>query len=429
MIRIHLEENGQPIALNEISMQASISDDEIMHLFQLANIKIKKALHLKKDPILCRYDKVIVQAVAGAIKLSNRVELEIIPKYLKHQSRTISWKEDFYLLSTMSKYGKLLCGEGIRSNTSTKSFLYDLAGRTLAEQYLKNQRQPLRKYRKEEFYDYSIDGDIVFESAFEIHPDGLLQEKINFDDRNIYNATILQAMKYVRKYISDPRILAILGQAIAKLSPQDNLNVIGRRLLVPNRDRNWTDTYNLSYDILLGMGSIYANGKALSPGFIASTWQIWEWLITTGITLSNKNMRVVAQEPIYFGEITKLGKLKDTSILNVYPDVTVYDNTIDHPKYLVDAKYKYLSKKDGISRTDIYEAYAFCKASGADMIFMIYPSEDNVSGDVGSIKVIQESSIDGKKIVVAKASMENIAQNGGIIKFSRNMVESINYYL
>lgn len=429
MKRIQLEEYGEARSLDVLSEQVGINTVELQRLFQLANLKIKKTTHLKIDPIVCEYGKVYASAIAGTIKLSNQVELEIIPKYIKHSMGEKSWKEDLYLLSTISKYGKLLSNEGIRSSTSSKSSLYDLAGRTLAEQYNELQRHPLRKYRKYKFYDYSMEGDVIFENAFELHPDGILQEKITFDNRNIYNATIMQAMKVVRRYITDSRTLTLLEKDIAMLWPQNNINIIGRRLTVPNRDKKWTHAYNLSYDILLGMGSVFNAGKVLSPSFVVSTWQIWEWLITTATKIGNKQCKVVGQEPIFFGEITKPGELDKTIDLNVHPDVIVYSKEQGTPRYLIDAKYKYLSSKESISRADIYEGYAFCKAAGADIIFMIYPKDTDSLDSIGSLDFIQESIIEGKKIVVSKTSMASISQVGGVMRFSNNMADSINSYL
>lgn len=429
MKKIRLEEYGDPILLDTLSNQIGISNVELQRLIQLANSKIKKTLRLKIDPIVCEFDRVYTRSIAGTIRLSNQIELEIVPKYLKHYVGENSWKEDLYLLSTISKYGKLLSNEDIRSSTSIKSSLYDLAGRTLAEQYNELQRYPLRKYRKYKFYDYSIEGDVIFDSAFELNPEGILQESINFDNRNIYNATIMQAMKVVRKYVTDSRTLMLLEKNLAKLWPQNNVNILGRRLFVPNRDKRWENIYNLSYDILLGMGSVFDAGKVLSPGFVVNTWQIWEWLTTTAIKIGNKECKVVGQEPVYFGEITKPGEMAITMNLNVHPDVLVYYKGSDTPKYLIDAKYKYLTSKESISRADIYEAYAFCKATGADVIFMIYPESADLSGGLGNLNFIQESIIEGKKIVVGKTSMASIAQVGGLARFSNNMVNSINSYL
>ncbi len=429
MNKIQLEEYGESVLFNEISKNISISNGEIKRLFQIANNKIKKALRLKRDPLIFEHDKVSAQSVAGTIKLSNRIELEIYPKFLKQRAKTIAWKEDFYLLSAMSKYGKLLSSEGIKSSTAMRSSLYELAARTLAEQYLMNHRFPIRKYRKDEFSDYSIEGDVVFERNFEVNLEGIPQEKINFDGRNIYNATILQAMNSVRKYVSDLKTLRVLEIAIARLSPQESIHTLGRRLLLPNRNRNWNDIYNLSYDILLGMGSVFDSGKILSPGFVASTWQIWEWLVSSAVKIGNKNMKVVLQDPIYFGDITIKGEIKEKTKINVHPDVAVYESKSGRPKYLLDAKYKYLGPKDSISRADLYEAYAFCKAAKSDMIFMVYPLNSDSECIDGSINVIQESMVDGKRIIVAKVSMTNIIDEGGIVSFSNNLVNSINSYL
>ena len=90
-----------------------------------------------------------------------------------------------------------MANERILSSTSYISSLYDIAGRILAQEFQKNRRKPIRKYRKERFCDFAIDGDIDFASMLDRNDDGIRQSRIRFDIYNEYNAVISKAMKAV----------------------------------------------------------------------------------------------------------------------------------------------------------------------------------------------------------------------------------------
>lgn len=121
----------------------------------------------------------------------------------------------------VSKRGSTMVNDRIKANSSCTDSLYDIAGRMLAEEYLTNKRKPLRKYRKEIFVDYAIDGELDIDSYYVKDVNGYIQTRVRFDVINKYNATIKKAMQIVTPYVSDVRSKNILLSAIGTLGPQE----------------------------------------------------------------------------------------------------------------------------------------------------------------------------------------------------------------
>lgn len=405
-------------------MTYGVKMTELIKSIDAANSRISANLNIKRNVLSIADGNIKAQGVAGVIRLSSDIELEIMPKFLSENSGT-EWRTTLYLLSALSRNGKVLIDERIKSSSSYADFLYDMAGRMLAEEYEKNKRKPIREYHKAYFFDYSIEGEIDFESYLEKNLNGIGQSVVKFDKKNIYNATICAAMKQVLPYVSDLKTRNILKNAINSFGIQNYR--FGIKSRIPARNNEWERIYSLSYDIMQGLGSTFAEGNFYAPGFIANTWQMWEWLITVAITIGEKGKRVIPQNSVQWGEKIYLGKR--TSV-NVYPDVTVFDKT-NCPEYLIDAKYKLLEndKTGEISRADLYEAYAFCDGLGAGHIFLAYPMD--AEGKIPSGSVIEKSVYKIGEIVVhvILVVFGPINEKGGIYNFSDKLVSGVHAIL
>ena len=124
----------------------------------------------------------------------------------------------------------------------------------------------------------------------------------------------------------------------------------------------------------------------MSPSFIVDTWRIWEWLITIAFRIGLRNQyQVIPQATTPWGEKKTNGT---RSPINVFPDVAVYSlSNSSEPVFLVDAKYKNLDNEraNDVERDDLYEAFAFCHATGAKQLFLAYPSSVSHLSEAGSI--------------------------------------------
>ena len=409
------------LSLIEYGSGIEISEDIYPFIYR-ANRVIQRSLRLKRNALIISDGKLRALGIAGTMRLSKSIELEIIPKMLDEQDNN-NWKESLFLLAALSKYGSIITTEHIHSSTAYKDSLYDIAGRILAREYSSHRRKPIRQYRRERFFDYAIDGEINFDLIHEKNPDGIPQEKVSFDKINPYNATVQTAMKIVLPFVKEASVRQVLSRAIQELGHQADVDKT--RLTVPARNREWSEIYNLSYDIITGMGSSLEEGEIMSPGFIVDTWRIWEWLITIAFRVGLGNeFRVVPQATIPWGN--KKVAAKNIKV-NVFPDVAIYSQEETRvPVFLVDAKYKVLSEKEAdVDRADLYEAFVYCNATGAKQLFLAYPM--TIGNDVtsGSIVHVSEYEISDVSICAIKVAFGSIVKQGDITSFCRKLSEEI----
>lgn len=395
--------------------------DEIYRGVHSANKRISTNLRINRDTLQVFNGRLRALGIAGVVQLTKNVELEIIPKFFGNDVAE-DWKAILYLLSTLSKHGGILTAERITASTSYLNSLYEIAGRILAQEYLKCRRKPLRQYRKERFWDYAIDGEMELSVVFERHPDGIEQSKICFDRWNAYNATIREAMRIVQPFTTDSQVKNILTTAVSELGHQGLPSK--HRLLIPVRNKEWKPAYDLSFDIVKGLGSSYDTGRFVAPGFVVDTWQLWEWLVTTGMRIGNTKHTVLPQNSARWGY--KKVNSEDFPV-NVFPDIELATkDSLLTPVYLVDAKYKLIknSRTGEIDRTDLYEAFAFCSATSTNEIFLVYPA-DTFSSSPGNVKKCVTYYIKDVRVHVIQVSFGSIKDKGGIYSFSANLCSGI----
>lgn len=420
-MRIELIEYGAGIELKHLEIHCD-SSQELNDSIAAANKRICRKLGLQKNPLVISDGRLRVCGIAGMVRLTKSIEIEVVPKFLSHVKNT-SWKETLYLLSVLSKHGGILTNERILSSTSYIASLYDIAGRILAQEFQKNRRKPIRKYRKDSFCDFSIDGDIDFTSVLERNDDGIKQSRIRFDIYNEYNAVISKAMKTVIPYTSDNQARNVLQSAIGMFGKQ--AEPVREKMRVPVRNKEWEDAYALSYDIINGLANSFDAGKILAPGFVVSTWQLWEWLITTGLSLANVPGTVKPQTPVKWGN-KKVGS--QSYSVNVYPDVEILDANSHQVLYLVDAKYKVLTNQatGEANRDDIYEAFAFCSATNTNTLFLAYPGDSGSANSAGNVTQQSFYEIGSKKIFVVTVDFGTISTRGGLFAFGHNLNLGLN---
>jgi len=192
-MRIEIVEYGAGIEISEL-LECGINIHDLYSSVETVNRRIKRNLDCSRDVLMITEGRLRACGIAGIVRLTNHIELEIVPKFLGY-TNDASWQSTLYLLSVMSKHGAVLANEHILSSTSYVASLYDIAGRMLAQGYQKHKRKLIRKYRKEVFFDFAIDGEIDFDTIMDQNQDGKKQSRIRFDIFNGYNATITKAMQ------------------------------------------------------------------------------------------------------------------------------------------------------------------------------------------------------------------------------------------
>ena len=402
-----------------------LNNEQLARTIRSANELIYSTLGWSKEKVAITISNGNIRAngVAGIIHLSCGDDLEIVPKHLTHE-----WQDTMFFLAILSRYGGALLNGYIAGKGREERSLFDLCGMVLIKEFVSLQRQFVRTYHHHKFRDFSIEGDIVFESFYD-NDAGYLQEVVLFDKANQINATIQEAMRIVLPYVSVPSVRNQLEVAISKIGKQPV--VIGtRKEKVPSRNKEWEMLYSLSYDIALGKTISVSEGERDAIGFVVDTWRIWEWLLSYSLRTGLPSSHFMVK----WQDTSKWGTRSDgsrTTQVNVIPDITVYEKANDTPVLLIDAKCKSLideNGKGGIAQSDLYEAFAFCKAIGQNRIILAYP-EERGNENSGIISQCFKYNVSDVEILAIKVAVARIESNQQLNDFSRVFSEQIQLFI
>ena len=192
--RITVTEYDKPAALaDQISKSTEISIAHARELLLGAGERVRGLLDLDTSPVALVGDKIRFQNFSGLLVLARGLELEVAPKFLGNAE---GWREDFFLLATLSHHGRLLDDEGLKASAQADSDLATLIGRSLVQMYWQNHRRPLRSYRRLRMTDFAIEGDYDPEDLAVPGEDGFAQEITSFTRVNPFNSVIRAAAAF-----------------------------------------------------------------------------------------------------------------------------------------------------------------------------------------------------------------------------------------
>lgn len=423
--RLSLVEYGSPVDLSrEISTAIGVDRTKANSLLTDAGRRAASSLGMNYNPISVDARGARAIDFAGLIRLTPSLELEVAPKFLGLDDADAAWREDFFFLSTLSRHGRLLATERLSASGGTPRDLSTLVARSITSMYEARKRRPLRSYRRVREADFFVDGDpdpvdLIFPA-----PDGFEQDLIRFDRRNGWNADIVAAAKELLPEVSDPSAVGSLVRLIEDLSPQSV--PANRRKAIPARHRAWRPLHELSVDVLGGLGLNYKQGQAHAPGYLVSTWRVWEDLLTVAARLGFGRAAVVPQKGFALGTKTKVNT-GAVSQLSVFPDCVIERDGV-RPRMLLDAKYKGHIEKGQlrITEADIYEALAFSRATGCDLVVLAYPAQPgDARQPVGTCTTFEKVRVDAVNIVGVQIESRLISKSGALRAFSANLAIGI----
>lgn len=425
--RFSLVEYGAPVDLcKDIAHAAGLDRARAGQILLDAGTRAANSLGFNYNPIGIDARGVRSIDFAGLIRLGPSLELEVAPKFLGLDDADARWREDFFFLSTLSRHGRLLASERLSASGGAPRDLSTLVARSMAGMYEARKRRPLRSYRRVMESNFFIDGDpdptdLIFPS-----PDGFEQEVTLFDRRNPWNGAIHAAAKELLPEVGDPAAASGLVRMIEDLAPQSWTGGYSRKA-IPARHRAWSPLHDLSVDVLNGLGMSYKQGRAHAPGYLVSTWQIWEDLLTIGCRLGFGRAVVSPQKGFVLGSRSKLAGGAKPSPVSVFPDCVIESDGV-RPKFLLDAKYKGHVEKGilRIAEADIYEALAFAKATGCGRVVLAYPALPNGEPlPPGSCSAFERVDIGGVQIVGAQIETRAISRSGALRAFSVNLAQQL----
>lgn len=408
-----------PRVIGDYASARAISEAEAERAIGRLGERIQKSLRLGKSPIVTSSGGILAKGIAGIAGLDSDFEIEIMPKYVHSANR--HWRQDLLFMSMVSKHGDLLLHDQIRATPSAANDLASFVAEVLLRLFYSNRRTPLKKYRFVSYQDFTLDGDFDAENLLLPGTDGFVQHRFQFDTDNEYSATVKTAVETLSRTIRDPSILSRLRRLSADIG-RVTTPPSKRRCVLPGRLRRWQTLYDLSFDISRGFGLSPGDSVHKIPGFIVSTWQIWQDLIARALVMAFGNYAVKNQRRYPLGQSWKAGK---GTIVNTTPD-SVLSNLC--PALIVDAKYKARNDIafDGINEVDFYETLAFMRGANTNRAILVYPASTTHPRQTGSTEIIEKIQLsDGETIWGVSLEVNGISESGGFLSFINGLKKCV----
>lgn len=417
-MRLSLVEYGAPKDLCKEIFEATGLERGIANQMLIeAGARAASGLGVSVNPISIESKGVRAAGVAGLIRLGPSLELEIAPKFLGLDDADANWREDFFFLSTLLRHGRLFASERLTAASGAPRDLSTLVARALTEMYQARKRRPLRAYRRAKEMDFFIDGDPDPVDLLFPGPDGFEQEIVRFDRQNTWNGIISAAARELLPEVSDATAAAGLMRLIEDLAPQSRPNA-ARWKALPSRHRAWQPLYDLSVDVLKGLGLTYKQGTAYVPGYVVSTWQVWEDLLTLAARIGFGRSAVSSQVELALGTRARLAT--GPKALNVKPDCVIQP-AHSLPRFLLDAKYKGNIERGSlrITEADVYEAMAFAAAARCEHVVLAYPAPpDTPQKPPGTCLAFERIEVPSVRIIGIQVEVRGISRLGALQGFA-----------
>jgi 5-methylcytosine-specific restriction enzyme subunit McrC len=169
---------------------------------------------------------------------------------------------------------------------------------------------------------------------------------------------------------------------------------------------------------MAGFGVDYVGRELLAPGYAVKTADAWQDLVSFALEaqLGTKASARLASFP---------WASRGPAVVSVTPDVSV---SFPSAEALVDAKYKGRLDDDvrRISSSDLYESYAFSRASGRSTVLLVYPrtaSQPRVA--LGHGEEFDRVTVDDTTVVGVEVECRGLAQRGGFRTFASALVAAL----
>lgn len=407
------EYQDAPTAVAEAASALGVGRAEILEFVEAANQRLARHMRVPKGPLQVLGDGLRVEDLAGLVRLSPRLELEVAPKFLG--DAWTGWREDFFLIATLSRYGTLLARDRLSAGFGDRGDLATLVGRAVVDEYWRHHRRPLRTYHRQVWRDFSMDGDVAPEEFVAVDPDGYEQEVVRFSRMNEFNSVMHSAAAELLSEVRDSETRQQLRRVRDALAPQATTHRRSSRS-VPTRHRRWQTLYDLSSQVLGGFGVNLATAQhLLAPGYVLRTPKAWEDVLVAALRSGVPGATVRAQHGFVLGQ-------RDGKDFKTTPDVTV---ELGAKRVLVDAKYKTRVGQElgRVVPEDVYEGLAFMRAGPCSKLALVYPAppDDLVPASVGTAQLFEKITIEDMAIYALHVECRGLAATNGFRTFGERL--------
>lgn len=392
--------------ISDATRATGLPRSRIVELIDLTSGRLSKLLGLSDPPLQTQNDAVKISGCAGLVRVSPTLELEVMPKFLSANDST--WREDFFLIATLSRTGRILTNERVRSGYDHERDLATLVGNTMVEMYWENHRRPIRLYRQRKWKAFAFEGDVNFQSIALPESDGFSQSDTILDHQNVFNSVLHKAIMSLLPDVRHAETSVRLTRVRQHLSPQRLRDVSNIPQRLPSRHRRWQPLYDLARQVLKGFGLGYKDDRFYAPGFVISTWKAWEDTMLHSLRTGMSNLVISEQKKFRLGT-------RNEHNMNVYPDIVVSNKNGTSVILVVDSKYKTRidGRKSRIVESDVYESLAFMKATNCSSTVLLYPMRGGLSERrTGSISVFEEVKVGSTRVIGVEVDCRGISETG-----------------
>lgn len=417
--RVSVREWESSSAPYDALLQSGLEADQAVAVLAKVAASISRELPSAQLRITGRM--VLARGIAGILRLTPRVELEIVPKFLDTEKH---WQNDFFQLALLTRYARLMGFAPVSASVAQASDLSSIVARNLLSMIRANRRAPLRTYMVRRWSDVEIDGDVEPESVFLPSEDGFEQTQATLTRQNRFSRLVDEALVALADEVRDPALAAQLRHSLSEAPRRGQGRV--QRLRAPARHRRWQPALDLSYLVGKGFGGSLNAGTLRAPGFYMDTWRAWEDLVTFAARRALGSAGLVrTQVGFQFGSRVR-GPIAEDAVTT--PDVVV---EVPTSTVVVDAKYKGGPDREyRVSNEDLYEALAFMRAAKSTKAVLLYPAD---AADpplaVGTTELFEEITVDAMSVVGARVTVQGLSQSGGLSAFAQRVGAWLNAQL
>lgn len=391
-----------------------LSLGEVGDLVARANSRLLTELGLTVNPLQLSSGSLRVDDVIGLLRLSPRLEMEIAPKYLGTDSTT--WREDFFFVAQLSRFGRLLANEQLGTRATAEPTLVNLVSGALVDLYWEHFRRPLRSYRTSAVRDYALVGEYEAERLLFPTAEGFEQRVTSLTRNNPFNGVMYEAARQLLVEVDDAEIRRRLVRMVEHLTPQGQPSR-HRPTRVPSRHQRWQPLYELSSQVVDGFGlDLRKDNLNIAPGFVLRASKSWEDLLSRAVRRGLPDANVRGQLGHALGE--RNGQGFDTT-----PDLTA---DFASSRVLVDAKYKGRAQRSSaaVSASDVYEGLAFLRAAGCQRLVLLYPRrfvQGSAPLPVGTTAQFEHITVDDYHIHACEVEARGISARGAYQRFAERV--------
>ena len=401
----------------DVASKTRLSADQAKEILNNLSERLRRALQLETNPASWSDGEVQFKNIAGILLMAPGLEIEVAPKFL---GGSPGWREDFFLIATLSSHGRIF-NDGLKASSQESSDLLTLIGRCFIDMYSLNRYRPLRTYRRLPYTEFSLEGDFEPEDLSSPCEGGFSQNVTTFTRINSYNAALRAAASALATVVGDVETRIRL-ERVARHLPRQPPPARLTAARLPSRSRSWQAPYDLALDILRGFGGAFDPKNLMAPGFVVKTWQVWEDLVSYALRLGFGARNVAVKKREVLGSRTHYGA---ESTMNVIPDCLLQVGVEGCPRHIVvDAKYKgnVDQGKISVSNTDIYEALAFSIAASVKEVVLVYPMAGEFglerSAAVGTAEEFSTIRVGVTLVRAIEVGVRGLSGVGGMRRFA-----------